>query len=91
MRMKESTSKWVNRVTTNWNIQRIVRLVFGVMLLIFGLTSKENIITLFGALLAFQGILNLSCCGAGGCALSNDKKQVYKDMIKPYKPKNNNK
>ena len=87
MNMKESTSKWVNRLASNWNIPRIMRLVFGIMLCIYGFTSKENIVTLFGALLIFQGTLNLSCCGAGGCSLSNDKRQVYKDIIKPYKPK----
>lgn len=87
MNMKESTSKWVNRLASNWNIPRIMRLVFGIMLCIYGFTSKENIVTLFGALLIFQGILNLSCCGAGGCSLSKDKRQVYKDFIKPYKPK----
>ena len=85
--MKDSTSKWVNRLASKWNIPRIMRLVFGIMLCIYGFTSKENIVTLFGALLIFQGILNLSCCGSGGCSLSNDKRLVYKDIIKPYKPK----
>ena len=85
--MKENTSKWINRIFCGWNMPRIIRLVLGIALCIFGTTSKENIITLFGALLIFQGILNLSCCGTGGCSLSTDKRQVYKDLIKPYKPK----
>ena len=85
--MKENTSKWINRIFCGWNMPRIIRLVLGIALCIFGTTSKENITTLFGALLIFQGILNLSCCGTGGCSLSTDKRQVYKDLIKPYKPK----
>ena len=85
--MKESTFKWMNRILVDWNISRIIRMVFGIGLCVMGITSKENVITLFGALLMFQGIFNLSCCGAGGCSLSNDKRQVYKDIIKPYKPK----
>ncbi len=85
--MKKDTSTWMNRIFHNWNISRITRIVFGIGLMILSFTSKENIIIIFGSLLLIQGILNLSCCGAGGCSLSNNKKQLYKDIIKPYKPK----
>ena len=58
--MIESTFKWMNRIRVDWNISRIIRLVFGIGLCVMGIISKENIITLFGALLMFQGIFNLS-------------------------------
>lgn len=85
--MKKNTSTWMNRIFHNWNISRITRIVFGIGLIILGISSAERIIILFGSLLSLQGLLNLSCCGTGGCSRSDNGKQLYKDIIKPYKPK----
>ncbi|MCH3970055.1 MAG: hypothetical protein LKH27_04300 [Prevotella sp.] len=85
--MKENESNWKNRITGNWSISRIIRLLSGLALIILGSVMKESIINFLGVLLFLQGLLNLSCCGTGGCSMGNRQKQVYKDVIKPYKPK----
>jgi len=85
--MKQSTSEWMNRIFRDWNLSRIMRLTLGIVFIVLGFISKEHLVIFFGILFLLQGMLNISCCGAGGCSLSENKKQMYKDIIKPYKPK----
>lgn len=73
----------------NWDFGRIFRLVVGIIAGIYAFTSGEYIFLLLTALFLFQAIFNISCCCAGGgCSTTeqNGPKQVYKDIIKPYKP-----
>ena len=72
---------------SDWNTSRIVRLTFGVGLMVLGFVFRENILVFIGVLLMLQGVLNLSCCGSGGCQLPGNSKQLYKDDIKMYRPK----
>lgn len=84
--MKQRTSKWMNRIFCDWSLSRLIRLAFGSGLIVAGILLKEQLMSLLGVFFLFQGMLNLSCCGGGGCSLSGNEKQVYKDIIKPYKP-----
>ncbi len=73
----------------NWDFGRIFRLMVGLAAIIYALTSKEYVFLLLAALFLFQAIFNISCCCAdGGCSTTGQDypKQVYKDIIKPYKP-----
>jgi uncharacterized membrane protein len=85
--MKERTTKWKNRIFREWSISRMMRLGFGIGLIVVGIIWKGQLMTFLGVIFLLQGILNLSCCGAGGCSLSGNEKQFYKDAIKPYKPR----
>jgi len=78
----------MNTLLKNWDFARIFRLVAGIIAGVYAITSEEYIFLLLAALFLFQAILNLSCCGSG-CSSSgrNAPDQVYKDVIKPYKPK----
>lgn len=78
----------MNSVFKNWYITRIIRLVAGIGIGIYAITSKDYIFLLLAGIFLFQAILNISCCGAAGCSTENQQKQVYKDIIKPYKPRN---
>ncbi len=78
---------WISKLMNDWNASRIIRLAFGVGLMVMGFVFRENILVLLGALLTLQGVLNISCCGSGGCNMSGNSKQLFKDDIKMYRPK----
>lgn len=77
----------MNKFLKNWNVARIIRLAAGVGLSIYAVTSKEYQFLLLAGLFLFQAILNLSCCGAGGCSSAGNghQKQVFKGEIEEYK------
>ena len=81
------SNKWLSRLVNDWNTSRVIRLLLGVGLTALGIVYKENIVVFFGVWFTLQGLLNLSCCGGGDCALSGNSKQLYKDDIKMYRPK----
>lgn len=77
----------MNALLKNWDFGRIFKLIAGIAAGVYAITSGEYVFLLLAALFLFQAIFNLSCCGAGGCSSgTNAPKQVYKDIIKPYKP-----
>lgn len=77
----------MNRVLKNWNLFRIIRLLLGIIITIYSLFSQEYVFLILGGLFSFQAIMNVSCCGAGGCYTDNKhKKNIYGDQIKEYKP-----
>lgn len=75
-----------------WDAARIIKMVFGIMLVLGYVSSKENIY-LFGAIfLSVQAVFNIGCPG-GSCATNTpkqDRKQVMKfDKYEPNKDKTN--
>lgn len=69
-----------------WDAMRIFRLIAGIGIGIYAISSKEYVFFFLAGMLLIQAILNISCCGASGCSTSKNSKQVYKDVIKTYKP-----
>lgn len=53
---------------TDWNLIRVVRLVFGGMAVTAGFTKGDVLAGAVGALLLYQAIWNVGCCG-GACAI----------------------
>lgn len=77
----------MNRILKNWDFIRVVRLLIGIGIAIYSITSKDYIFFMLGGLLLFQAIMNVSCCGAGGCYTDNQQeKNIYGDQIKKYEP-----
>ncbi|MDD2961554.1 MAG: hypothetical protein PHR45_05680 [Muribaculaceae bacterium] len=75
----------MNRLISNWNVIRIVRLLLGLGIIAWAVIANEYVFVILGALLAIQALLNASCCCAGGCGTGNDAKQdVYKNQIKKF-------
>ena len=75
-----------------WDAARIIKMIFGIMLALGYISSKENMY-LFGAVFfSVQAILNIGCPG-GSCATNvskNNDKQVMKfDKYEPNKDKTN--
>jgi len=78
----------MNNILKNWGFVRIIRLLAGVGFGIYAVISSDYMFLWLTGMLVFQAIFNISCCGAGGCSSPNttETKEVYKGIIKPYKP-----
>ena len=68
-------------------MMRITRLVAGIASAVYAVTSKEYMFLLLAVFFLFQAVLNISCCGSGGCSSNGEQKpqQLYKNVIEPYK------
>jgi uncharacterized membrane protein HdeD (DUF308 family) len=72
----------------NWDVSRILRLVLGLGIGVYALITTEYLLLILAGWLLMQGVLNISCCGTT-CAsqgTKTDKRDLYKDQIKKYKP-----
>lgn len=77
----------MNNLLKGWDAPRIIRLIAGIGIAVYSIANKDYLFLWLAGLLLFQAVLNLSCCGAGGCS-NNDStksKQVYKDQIEEYR------
>jgi hypothetical protein len=54
---------------TNWHLVRILRLVFGIFVLVQAVTLRDTLAGVISALFLFQAFTNTGCCGASGCAV----------------------
>lgn len=75
------------KILTTENIIRLIRFATGAAFAAYGLATGEYFFLPFAALLLYQAIFNVSCCCAGSCSSqTQETKQVYSDVIKPYSP-----
>lgn len=56
-----------------WNLFRILRLVFGVIIISQALITSDVIFGIAGLLFCSMAIFNTSCCGKNGCSVSISK------------------
>lgn len=77
----------MSNLLKNWDIMRITRLVAGVASAVYAVTTKEYIFLLLAVFFLFQAVLNISCCGAGGCSTTDSQKpqRLYQDDIEQYR------
>ena len=54
-------------LTTGWHFMRIVRLVLGIIWMIFAYMQHDGLIGLAGGFLVFTALFNYGCCGSNGC------------------------
>lgn len=80
---------------TNWHLVRILRLVFGIFVLVQAVTMRDALAGMISALFLYQAFTNTGCCAASGCAVPttsvhNDQKigEVEYEEIKPPSSKN---
>lgn len=50
---------------------RVVRLLGGFSLVVLGILKHDTISSAFGFFFVYQGLFNVSCCGAGSCSNSS--------------------
>lgn len=80
-------SNTMNRILKKWDFVRIIRLLLGVLIAVYSISSQDYIFLVLAGFLLFQAIMNISCCGSPGCHTDNKHKEnIYGDQIKKYKP-----
>lgn len=77
----------MNNILKSWDATRIIRLVAGVGIAVYAITSKDYMFLWLTGLFLFQAVLNISCCGAGECSTNDSPKSQQVYDIKEYKPK----
>ena len=80
----------IKKYFLSWDLARIIKLVFGALMLIGYFSTKENIY-LFGAVFFIvQAAFNIGCPG-GSCATNvpkkNEKQEMKFDKYEPNKAK----
>ena len=55
------------RMLTNWDLMRIVRLGIGIMMLVMGIQAKDWALGLFSTFFLYQAITGTGCCGSRAC------------------------
>jgi len=70
----------------SWEIARIIRAIFGVLLLIAYYFDRQQLFLFVGIMLSIQAIFNISCPG-GSCSPTVDKNAKQVVEIKKYEPK----
>lgn len=68
-------------ILRNWNFIRLIRLVFGVALLLQSFYEKSAFAGFLGGLFVFQSLTNTGCCGSGSCSIPVTKKNDDVDDI----------
>lgn len=76
----------------NWDIVRIIRLIFGVIGVVASVSIGDYFLMTLGGIFILQAVLNLGCCSAGCSSSSSGSKPLYKDIVRNYdfNNKNNN-
>lgn len=62
-----------NSTFGQWSLFRIIRLVFGIAIIIQGIVSREILLIVAGILLSGMALLNIGCCGPTGCIIPPNK------------------
>lgn len=66
-----------NRLLGNWHFLRIFRLAIGILLSIQAFMIPDYLFAAFGIFLSGTALFNIGCCGVGGCAVTENKKQEF--------------
>lgn len=62
--------RWImlNKIFTDWNLFRVVRLLIGGYILVDGIRSEIWLFALLGLIFTVMPLLNIGCCATGGCS-----------------------
>ena len=73
---------------SNWNFMRVIRLVLGIFIIVQAAMVKDWTMGLLGVFFTALPVLNIGCCGAGGCATppkknveTNTKEITYEEVV----------
>lgn len=65
----------MKKLLLNWNLFRIIRLILGIFVIVQGIATREVWFAIAGGVVAFMAVVNVGCCGAGGCAVNTQTNQ----------------
>lgn len=58
---------WKERLTTGWDMMRIIRLGIGIMLLVMAIQTRDILTGSFALFFLYQAVTATGCCGTAGC------------------------
>lgn len=61
-------------ILKNWNLFRVLRVALGAFILIQGIFIKDGFSMLMGTVFGGMALLNIGCCGSGGCGIPVNQK-----------------
>jgi hypothetical protein len=81
--------KMKNSLISNWNLVRLLRLAIGMAIIVMAMVSRDVFLGAAGLFFAGMAVLNVSCCGMGGCAAprstpasgDNKKETSYEEVV----------
>ncbi len=73
-------------ILQNWNIMRAIRLLLGLLIIAQAFAERNILVGILGASFAGMAIMNVGCCGNGGCSPSkkinnNSNELVYEEVV----------
>lgn len=63
-------NNWKDRVLSGWNLIRFIRLGLAAMVLYESVKNSDLLFAVLGVIILLQAVLNVGCCGVGGCEVS---------------------
>ena len=61
------------QLLSNWSMMRMVKLVLSIIILIQSVQHHDLMFGFLGGIFLTQTLLNMGCCGVGGCAVPMKK------------------
>ena len=61
------------QLLSNWSMMRMVKLVLSIIILIQSVQQHDLMFGFLGGIFLTQTLLNMCCCGVGGCAVPMKK------------------
>lgn len=61
------------QIFSNWNLMRMIKLVLSIVILFQSVQSHDIMFGFLGGIFLTQTLLNIGCCGVGGCAVPMKK------------------
>ena len=61
------------QLLSNWNVMRLVKFVLSIIILIQSFQQHDLMFGFLGGIFLTQTLLNMGCCGVGGCAVPMKK------------------
>jgi hypothetical protein len=71
-------------LTRGWNVMRVIRLVLGLIILVQGIMARDAMYGFFGVFLTFLALVNVGCCGVGGCSVPSVSSRQNKNKEIDY-------
>lgn len=59
-----------NKILSNWNAMRVIRLGLGIFIIVQGIQTNEWMFVVLGGIFSLMPLLNIGCGGANGCSTS---------------------
>jgi hypothetical protein len=67
---KKTNTIIMKTILQGWNFMRMLRLVLGIAILVQGIVARDTITIILGLVFGGMAVVNVGCCGAGGCAIN---------------------